>query len=75
MHGAHALWPGMAALARMRARHVVRRAHGGVQTRGTWLDVTGITVVTVVATDAIDGVRKAARSERNSPGVSNVGRT
>lgn len=50
----------------------------GSATDGTWLEVTGIvigvTVVVVVATDAIDGFRKAVRSERNTPGVSNVGR-
>jgi hypothetical protein len=50
----------------------------GTATDGTWLEVTGIvigvTVVVVVATDAIDGFRKALRSERNTQGVSNVGR-
>ena len=48
-------------------------------TGGTWLDVTGIvigvTVVVVVATDAIDGFRKASASTRNTLGPSGVERT
>jgi hypothetical protein len=47
-------------------------------TGGTWLDVTGVvigvSVVAIVAWDAIDGFRKAAASRRNTTGVSNVGR-